>query len=106
MPADNENNRNLSHHGIKAMQGHATRTKHDPHSVGGPECPPGILGARPLNSDPHARGDRASPYASPSSHRPRDEPREMRPPHMVSPHHYGADPGPRESDIITPRSKP
>ena len=105
MPADNENNRNLSHHGLKAAQGHAQRGMHDIRSVGCPPMPDGILGA-PLNADPHGRGDRASPYASPSSHRPRDVPREMRPPHMAEPHRYGADPGPRESTFITPRSKP
>src|SRR5262249_23644162 len=32
--------------------------------------------------------------------------KKRRPPHMTEPHRYGADPGPRESDIITPRSKP
>jgi hypothetical protein len=102
-----ERNRfSLSPHGIKAAQGHAARTVHDPHSVGGPECPPGILGTRPLNADPHRGGDRASPYASASSHRPRGEPRQMRPPHTASPHRYGADPGPRESDVISPRRDP
>ena len=105
MPADSENHRNISHHGIKAAQGHAMRGLHDPHSVGCAEMPDGILGA-PLNPDPHGRGDKSNPYVSTSSRAPRDAPREMRPPHMAEPHRYGADPGPRESDIITPRSKP
>jgi hypothetical protein len=71
----------------------------------GNEMGSGILGA-PLNADPHGRGSKSNPYMPTSSRRPRDEPREMRPPHMAQPHRYGADPGPRESDIITPRSKP
>jgi hypothetical protein len=106
MPWEPEHNRNsLSPHGLKSAQGHGAPALHDINSVDCPPMPEGITGA-PLNPDPHARGDRGSPYASPSSHRPRGEPREMRPPHMAQPHRYGADPGPRESDIITPRSKP
>jgi hypothetical protein len=105
MPWEPEHNRNsLSPHGIKEMQGHAARTVHDPHSVGAPECPPGILGARPISVDPHARGDRGSPYADVNSHRPRGEPREIRPPHTVQPHHYGRD-DPRESDVISARRR-
>jgi hypothetical protein len=105
VPGENENRHNISHHGIKEAQGHAMRTVHDLHAVGGPECPPGILGA-PLNPDPHGRGDRASPYAAPSSHRPAGAPAEMKPPHTAKPHRYGADPGPRESDIVSPRRDP
>ena len=107
MPGDNENNRNLSHHGLKATQGHAQRGVHDINSVGCPEMPRGgLTSMTPLNADPHGRGDRSNPYVPASSRAPRDVPREMRPPHMAEPHRYGADPGPRESDIITPRSKP
>ena len=87
MPVDNENHRNISHHGIKEMQGHAMRGLHDAHSVGCPEMPPGILGA-PLNPDPHGAGPKTNPYAPESSRRPRDEPREMRPPHDPAPHPY------------------
>jgi hypothetical protein len=101
-----ERNRfSLSPHDRKAAEGHGARTVHDLHAVGGPECPPGILGA-PLNPDPHGRGDKANPYASPSSHRPRGEPAEMKPPHTASPHRYGPDPGPRESDVISARRDP
>jgi hypothetical protein len=105
MPTDNENHRNISHHGIKAMQGYGAPALHDPHSVGCPPMPDGILGA-PLNPDPHGRGDRASPYASASSRVPRDAPREIRPPHTASPHRYGPDPGPRETDVISARRDP
>jgi len=105
MPGENENHRNISHHGIKAMQGHAARGVHDTNNVPGFECPPGILGA-PLNRDPHATGSRGNPYVPVSSRAPRNVPREMRPPHMVEPHRYGANPGPRETDVISPRSKP
>jgi hypothetical protein len=106
MPWEPEHNRrSLSPFGLKEATGHAAPGVHDIHSVGCPPMPEGITGA-PLNPDPHGGGDKASPYASPSSHRPRGKPQQMRPPHMAQPHRYGADPGPRESDIITPRSKP
>lgn len=49
MPHENENRRNLSHHGDKEASNFAMRGVHDPHSVGGPECPPGILG-KPISS--------------------------------------------------------
>ena len=101
-----ERNRfSLSPHDRKAAEGYGARTVHDPNNVPGFECAPGILGA-PLNPDPHGRGDRASPYVSASSRVPRDAPREIRPPHTASPHRYGADPGPRESDVISARRDP
>jgi hypothetical protein len=101
MPVDNENHRNISHHGIKEAQGHAAHVD----ASAGTDMPSGILGA-PLNPDPHGRGDRGSPYVDASSHRPRGEPAEMKPPHMASPHRYGADPGPRETDVISARRDP
>ena len=101
-----ERNRfSLSPHDRKAAEGYGARTVHDPNNVPGFECPPGILGA-PLNPDPHGRGDRASPYVSASSRVPRDAPREIRPPHTASPHRYGPDPGPRETDVISARRDP
>jgi hypothetical protein len=104
MPWEPEHNRNsLSPHGIKAAEGHATRTVHDRNSVSGPECPPGILGAAPLNPDPHGRGSKANPYASPSSHRPRGEPASMRPPHMAKPHRYAPDT--ERQSVVVPASK-
>ena len=58
-----ERNRySLSPHGLKEAQGHAMRAVHDAHCVSGPEMPPGILGPRPLNSDPHARGPKSPVY--------------------------------------------
>ena len=99
-----ERNRySLSPHGIKEAEGHGA---HVDVSAGNEMPRGGVCGPSPLNADPHGRGDKASPYASPSSHRPRGAPAEMKPPHTASPHRYGADPGPRESDIITPRSRP
>ena len=101
-----ERNRySLSPHDRKAAEGHGARAIHDTNSVGCPPMPEGILGA-PLNPDPHGRGDRGSPYVDANSHRPRGEPQQIRPPHTASPHRYGADPGPRESDVISARRDP
>ena len=63
MPWEPEHNRNsLSPHGNKTREGFAARGVHDLNSVPGPDIPrAGVCGA-PLNSDPHGRGDRASPY--------------------------------------------
>jgi hypothetical protein len=104
MPGDNENLRNLSHHGLKASQNHAQRGVHDIHSVGCPPMPDGILGA-PLNPDPHARGPKTNPYMPESSRRPRDEPQSMTPPHTASPHRYAPETE-RETVVITPRTRP
>jgi len=49
--------------------------------------PDGILGA-PLNSAPHSRGFKQSPYMPESWRRPRDEPAVMTPPHHPAPHPY------------------
>jgi hypothetical protein len=101
MPWEPERNiRSLSPHGLKEAQGFAQRGVHDINSVGCPEMPPGILGPTPLGAG------RSSPYMPSSSQPPPGDPASMRTPHTASPHRYGADPGPRESDIITPRSKP
>jgi hypothetical protein len=103
MPVDNENHRNLSHHGLKEASGFVTRID----SSAPNEMPRGgVCGSSPLNPDPHGRGPKANPYTSPSSRAPRGDPQQMRPPHAAAPHRYGADPGPRESVVITPRSKP
>ena len=59
MPGDNENHRNLSHHGLKATQGHAQRGVHDVHSVGCPPMPEGILSMTPLGAT------KSSPYMPP-----------------------------------------
>jgi hypothetical protein len=101
MPWEENRNRNsLSPHGLKEAQGFVTPALHDPNCVVCGPMPDGILGPTPLGAG------RSSPYMPSSSRPTRGAPREMRPPHTASPHRYGADPGPRESDIITPRSKP
>jgi hypothetical protein len=83
MPWEPERNRNsLSPHGIKAAEGHGARSLHDINSVGCPPMPPGLLSMTPLGAG------RSSPYAPESSRRPRDEPREMKPPHDPAPHPY------------------
>ena len=88
MPWEPERNiRSLSPHGIKEAEGHAARGVHDVNSVPCPEMPPGITGA-PFNPDPHARGFKRPVGDAPSAARPRDEPREMRPPHDPAPHPY------------------
>ena len=101
-----ERNRfSLSPHGIKAAEGHATRGQHDPNCVTGPEMPPGILGP-PLNPDPHRAGPRSN-VTTPESSRPsRGAPQQMRPPPAAAPHRAAADPSPRESVVVTPRSRP
>jgi hypothetical protein len=93
-------------HGRHVIDKGITRGVHDLNSVGCPDMPGGLTSMTPLNADPHGRGFKMPIGDVPSSRAPRDVPREMRPPHMVEPHRYGADPGPRESDIVTPRSKP
>jgi hypothetical protein len=83
MPWQPERNRNsLSPHGIKEAEGHGARSLHDINSVGCPPMPDGILSMTPLGAG------RSSPYAPESSRRPRDEPREMKPPHDPAPHPY------------------
>lgn len=80
-----ERNRfSLSPHGIKEAEGHGA---HVDVSAGNEMPRAGVCGA-PMNVDPHGRGDRASPYASPSARRPRDEPTEMKPPHSQGPHDH------------------
>jgi hypothetical protein len=46
---------------------------------------PPVCGGPPMNPDPHGHGPKANPYVPASSRRPRDEPREMRPPHNPPP---------------------
>jgi hypothetical protein len=96
----NRNIRSLSPHGLKESSGFAPPALHDANCVGCDPMPPGILGPTPLG-----RGV-SSPYMPSSSRPTRGAPQSMTPPHTASPHHYGADPGPRESDIITPRTRP
>jgi hypothetical protein len=95
---DNENLKNFPY-GRKQAENFAAPALHDLNCVGCDPMPPGILGPTPLGAG------RSSPYM-PSSSRPTRDPQSMTPPHTASPHRYGADPGPRESDIITPRTKP
>jgi hypothetical protein len=105
MPGENENHRNISHHHLKEAQGHGMRSLHDSkNSVGCPPMPDGILGA-PLNPDPHGRGPKTNPYMPESARRPRDEPREMRPPHTASPHRYAPETE-RQTVVVTPRTRP
>ena len=101
MPWDpDRNTRSLSPHGIKEAENFVTPALHDPRCVVCSPMPPGILGPTPLGAGV------SSPYMPSSARPPRGAPQSMTPPHTASPHRYGADPGPRESDIITPRSKP
>jgi hypothetical protein len=56
MPGENENHRNLSHHGLKEASGFVTHS-----NVGiGTEMAPGILGA-PMKSAPHGSTDKLAP---------------------------------------------
>jgi hypothetical protein len=103
MPWEPDRNiRSLSPHGLKAAEGFAAPgALHDTNCVGCGPMPDGILGPTPLGAT------KSSPYMPLASARPpRGDPASMRTPHTASPHRYGADPGPRESDIITPRTKP
>jgi hypothetical protein len=57
MPWEPERNRNsLSPHGLKAAEGHAVRSMHDPNCVVGDPMPPGLLGPTPI------RAGVSSPY--------------------------------------------
>jgi hypothetical protein len=95
------NIRSLSPHGLKAAEGFAAPgALHDTHCVGCGPMPDGLLSMTPLGAT------KSSPYMPSSSRPPRGDAAAMRTPHTASPHHYGADPGPRETDIVTPRSKP
>ena len=49
------------------------RGVHDAHSVGCPNMPDGILGATPLNADPHVRGFKSPIGEVPSAARPRND---------------------------------
>jgi hypothetical protein len=88
MPWEPEHNRrSLSPHGLKEATGHAAPGVHDINSVGCPPMPDGITGA-PMNADPHRAGFKMPVGATPSAARPKDEPREMKPPHTMGPHDY------------------
>ena len=76
MPVDNENHRNLSHHGIKEAQGHAAHVD----VSAGTEMPPGILSMTPIGAGV------SSPYMPTSSRPPVGEPTAMTPPHARGPH--------------------
>jgi hypothetical protein len=65
MPGENENQRNLSHHGIKESAGFAQHS-----NVGiGSEMGPGLLSMTPINVDPHRAGPRSN-VGFPEDHRP------------------------------------
>jgi len=49
------------------------RGVHDAHSVGCPNMPDGILGATPLNADPHVRGFKSPIGEVPSAARPAND---------------------------------
>jgi hypothetical protein len=103
MPWENERNLNsLSPHGLKAAEGHAA---HVDVSTGTEIPRAGVCGA-PLNSNPHQGGPKSNVYMPRDRTPLRGNPQEMRPPHTASPHRYAADPGPRESVVITPRTRP
>jgi hypothetical protein len=54
---ENRNIRSLSPHGLKAAEGHAVRSMHDPRCVVGDPMPPGLLSPmKPLGAT------RSSPY--------------------------------------------
>ena len=101
-----ERNRNsLSPHGLKRAENHGARAMHDPkNSVACAEMGSGLLGA-PLNPDPHCRGFKMPVHIAPETRRPRDEPREMRPPHTASPHRYAPETE-RQTVVVTPRTRP
>jgi hypothetical protein len=88
MPWEEERNiRSLSPHGLKAAAGHGARAMHDPNSVGCAGMPDGITGA-PMRPDPHGGGFKMPVGDVPSAARPKDEPREMHPPHRPGPHDH------------------
>ena len=106
MPGENENHRNISHHGTKEASGFAARAMHDRHSVAGNQMPGGGVCGSPINADPHQGGGKANVYMPRDRTPVRGDPQQMRPPHTAQPHRAAADPGPRESVVIAPRSKP
>jgi hypothetical protein len=64
MPGENENQRNLSHHGIKEAQGFVRPVANS--SLSG--MPPSIRGDAPMSVDPHGAGPkRPLTVDSPSS---------------------------------------
>jgi hypothetical protein len=73
MPGENENHRNISHHGIKQAEGFATRTMHDPNCVLGTDMPPGLTSMTPLNADPHRAGPQMNFQNTPSAARPMND---------------------------------
>lgn len=101
---ESERNRNsLSPHGLKEAQGHGAHVD----VSGGTEMPRGgICGSTPLNANPHQGGPKANVYMKPGREPLRGNPASMTPPHTTSPHPYTAEGGPRESVVITPRSRP
>ena len=88
MPADNENRRNLSHHGFKEASGFATRSLHDANCVSGTDMPPPLRGDAPMSMTPHDAGFRRPVKIAPSSARPVGEPAAIKPPHDPGPHDH------------------
>jgi hypothetical protein len=84
MPGDNENHRNISHHGIKTSQGFAAHVD----ASAGSHMPEGLCSMMPFDADPHRAGFKMPVGATPSAARPKDEPREMAGPHNQGPHDH------------------
>ena len=102
MPGENENHRNISHHGIKQSQGYGAHVD----VSGGNEMARGGVCGSPINADPHQGGPRSNVYMPRDRTPVRGDPASMTPPHTAQPHRAAADPGPRESVVVTPRSRP
>jgi hypothetical protein len=87
MPHENENHRNISHHGLKEASGFAQRVD----SSAGTEQPPGLLSMTPLNADPWGRGFKQPVKITPPSTPPRGDPAATTVRHDPSPHPRTAD---------------
>jgi hypothetical protein len=95
MPGENEN-RNISHHGLKEASGFAARSLHDPNCVPAPPMPPPLRGDAPTSMAPHDAGGRRPVNIAPSSARPANDMGAGLLPARgclnPEPHHYGGDP--------------
>jgi hypothetical protein len=96
MPGDNENHRNISHHGIKTSQGFAAHVD----VSAGTEQPPGLLSMVPLGAG------RSSPFAPVSAARPAGEPAQTTVPHDPAPHPYTPAAQKQRPNTYVPMRKP